>query len=453
MKAQKGSVTVIALIMLLFLVILGGAWTIMMTQSKTNALADEKQQQAWYAAEAGFKRAQMLITKGNPTWTNLLTAYDDIKTNNKDKFTTIDLTSGIENNNIANTTPWYAVSIVTQGTTTNLSAAPSTGTTYTITSVGQYMGERKVITRDVTFGSSSGGGGGGGGGGETVIPADGLVQAGGIVTIANSVGVTGQNGGISGTIYVKNGNTNKDEIIENRGYYSGLYGAKADYKSSKITTVVPTKIDDSAFLESTYGTFKEVTTIEGDDNASLSLTNTNALVKVNWPIRYSGNNTSGLFRHSISGVSDSFLYFYLHGETNREYWTDCPTGYTEVYTTQKIIGPSSGNPLTLIFDSDVYLNSIIEGNVRIICKGNIYFGNLKKSGNIMVVANGNVIMWGDTQEAKMFISSNGNVTFDSSGVKFVGQIQAAGNVDLTDSTYTYDTTVAKMFAMPKMVAN
>ena len=80
MKSQKGSVTVIALIMLLFLVILCGGWIMMMTQEKTNALSDSKQQQAWYAAEAGYKRAAILLgqKEENWNWTN-----NDVSTFNK----------------------------------------------------------------------------------------------------------------------------------------------------------------------------------------------------------------------------------------------------------------------------------------------------------------------------------------------------------------------------------
>ena len=74
MNRKRGSVTVIALVFLLFLAILGGSWIVMMTQEKTNAMADQKQQQAWYAAEAGYKRALMQIKKKNSDWTWLTSA-------------------------------------------------------------------------------------------------------------------------------------------------------------------------------------------------------------------------------------------------------------------------------------------------------------------------------------------------------------------------------------------
>lgn len=167
MKSQKGSVTVIALIMLLFLVIIGGAWTIMMTQEKTNAFADEKQQQAWYAAEAGYKRAAILLTRTSTDWNSdwSWTTYDDDKwkdgsSNGKTAdLTKVDLatTSILSSDSDILNKPWYSVHInLKSGTTVGDSigktyAHPSSTQIFTITSIGQYMGERKIITRDVTL--------------------------------------------------------------------------------------------------------------------------------------------------------------------------------------------------------------------------------------------------------------------------------------------------------------
>ena len=52
-QKQRGSVTVIAVVMLLFLMIIAIAWLPMMTMEKTAASSDYREQQAWYAAEAG----------------------------------------------------------------------------------------------------------------------------------------------------------------------------------------------------------------------------------------------------------------------------------------------------------------------------------------------------------------------------------------------------------------
>ena len=57
MQKQRGSVTVIAIVMLLFLMVVAIAWLPMMTIEKTAASSDYREQQAWYAAEAGYKKA------------------------------------------------------------------------------------------------------------------------------------------------------------------------------------------------------------------------------------------------------------------------------------------------------------------------------------------------------------------------------------------------------------
>ena len=54
MQKQRGSVTVIAIVMLLFLMVVAIAWLPMMTIEKTAASSDYREQQALYAAEAGY---------------------------------------------------------------------------------------------------------------------------------------------------------------------------------------------------------------------------------------------------------------------------------------------------------------------------------------------------------------------------------------------------------------
>ena len=76
MQSQRGSVTVIAIAMLLFLMLIAVAWLPMMTMEKTAASSDYREQQAWYAAEAGYKRAVAQLEAGNTLWKDwlLLTA-------------------------------------------------------------------------------------------------------------------------------------------------------------------------------------------------------------------------------------------------------------------------------------------------------------------------------------------------------------------------------------------
>ena len=74
MKDQRGSVTVMSLAMLLFLMVVAVAWLPMMTMEKTAAASDYREQQAWYAAEAGYKRAVAQLEAGNSKWSWLSAA-------------------------------------------------------------------------------------------------------------------------------------------------------------------------------------------------------------------------------------------------------------------------------------------------------------------------------------------------------------------------------------------
>lgn len=69
MQKQRGSVTVIAIVMLLFLMVVAIAWLPMMTIEKTAASSDYREQQAWYAAEAGYKKAVAALDNKNSNWT------------------------------------------------------------------------------------------------------------------------------------------------------------------------------------------------------------------------------------------------------------------------------------------------------------------------------------------------------------------------------------------------
>ena len=79
MQKQRGSVTVIAVVMLLFLMIIAIAWLPMMTMEKTAASSDYREQQAWYAAEAGYKRAIAALNDGSSEWNNWLSKIAEIK--------------------------------------------------------------------------------------------------------------------------------------------------------------------------------------------------------------------------------------------------------------------------------------------------------------------------------------------------------------------------------------
>ena len=78
MQSQRGSVTVIAIVMLLFLIVIAVAWLPMMTMEKTAAASDYREQQAWYAAEAGYKRAVANLKNKNKKWESIITKRAEI---------------------------------------------------------------------------------------------------------------------------------------------------------------------------------------------------------------------------------------------------------------------------------------------------------------------------------------------------------------------------------------
>ncbi len=440
MKRQKGSAAVMALIFMLFLSLAGGAWVTMLAHENATAMNDEKDQQAWYAAEAGMKRAKAEIVAKNG---DMIWLTDDNKFPKKGKTIAVDTGKDSSDANKA----LYAVYV---GNTTEDSRV-----THKIISVGYYMDSTKIISENLTTNSS--GTGGGGGGGDDVrtdpsIPSGGLTVAGGTVTIMNSVNhVTGQ-------IYTKDGTV----IRENVQAQNPLTD---DQVSSSANIKLYTKIADSAFEEATYGTFTELSSIAKEDEwKAISIAN-DGHVKFNWPLSITNTNDSSYYKYIISGGTNSVVYFNLNGN-NVEHPNSIKlngyegehsgsinlTGYYGVYTTDGIKGPTSGIPLTLIFDKDVYIDSEISGNVRIICKGNVFLGNRKKEGKLMVIANGNVYFTGSSKDCLTFISSDGDVIIDSSGQGITGQIQAAGNVTLTDSWNTYNNWVATdpYFVLPEM---
>lgn len=430
-KKQRGSAAVLALVMLLFLSLAGGAWVLMHAQDNATALSDAKEQQAWYAAEAGMKRAKAEFTAKNASW-GWLTSDPDFKKDFKYRAIT-DGTSTDAADNKAK----YGVFIAPKDSNDVLNAAPTASVTYSVTSVGEYMGTRKVIKEDLALAES--GGGGGGTSSDSITGKGDLTIAGGNVSIDNSV-ADADNVGVKGSI-------NSSGITDHRKNDHGA--GNIDYKGA-YNGKLYTKIAAEAFDENTYGTFTEVATVNGNQTA-LALSNKEP-VKVQWPIKWiaSWSPTGGVFDYQITGQSGSVLYFYLTG-SNTNSWQAVANGYG-VYTTDDIIGPSGGDPMTLIFDQDVTILGNISGNIRIIGKGNVTIGNGGSvEGNVMIVSNGNVTIDCHSKKAKYFVSSDGTVKITSTCQSFIGQIQAAGDVYLAASKNQTDTTVIDAFNLPLMV--
>ena len=111
MKDQRGSVTVIAVVMLLFLMIIAVAWLPMLTTEKTAASSDYREQQAWYAAEAGYKRAvaELEAGKTNSKW-EWLSSGDDLENGTFDEKNILEI-QGTQTKAVESSAIWYAVAI------------------------------------------------------------------------------------------------------------------------------------------------------------------------------------------------------------------------------------------------------------------------------------------------------------------------------------------------------
>ena len=247
MKDQRGSVTVMSLAMLLFLMVVAVAWLPMMTMEKTAAASDYREQQAWNAAEAGYKRAVAQLEAGNAIWKDWLIDDNDLKDGTFSVVNGLggepqsgnEKLAGVLENGI-----WYAVAIssatsgveLKHGESGNGNYTPVQGETYSITSIGSCNGIHKVIRKTYTLGDN-GGTGGGDSGGEETLELPGLVQAGGKVTVKNS------NETILGDIYgFDKEDQSGDKHFNNGNNWQGNY-------MGTLKTKLPDNIFDKSFYK------------------------------------------------------------------------------------------------------------------------------------------------------------------------------------------------------------
>ena len=141
MKCQRGSVTVMSLAMLLFLMVVAVAWLPMMTMEKTAAASDYREQQAWNAAEAGYKRAVAALSNKNNDW-RWLTPEEYIRDSDSANFAHL----SIDGNKVDQDEIWYAVSIMGNNADIVSGYIPEEDVVYQITAVGSCQGVRKAVS-------------------------------------------------------------------------------------------------------------------------------------------------------------------------------------------------------------------------------------------------------------------------------------------------------------------
>jgi hypothetical protein len=385
----------------------------MMTQERTNAASDERQQQAWYAAEAGYRRAAELLRNDNGTWTDITTKDADLKTNDTSKYTKVALDLGTVNDK----GPWYAMSIVSDPTSTrtDLTSAASSSVTYEITSVGYYMGEIKIVKHAFTK-TASGGSGGVTPPHSNPSPASqpGVINANGKATFYNDTGV------INGSIYAKS--------------FSDLTGGK-------LTT----------------GHVADWATYKG-----VNLTNIPAAIFNNNNYTFDGNVTVTDQQSFALAANKNYYMYYETTVDNRTYVDITAEAGSVLYLEHpkkigpvvylKFKGPTSGEPATIIFGNSGNTTGTIYGAIY---GTNVIAGEI--SGRVRIIANGTLTLANDAdfavgkymilgdseiyQNAPLkvcYLSSNSNIYMYK---EFTGVAVAKGSIGI-HTNLTYDNSIA-----------
>lgn len=419
-KKQRGSAAVLALVMLLFLSLAGGAWVLMHAQDNATALSDAKEQQAWYAAESGVKRAKAELENSNTDWKWLNTDKDkDFKDDGKflaldpDKKTTDAKTAKYAVSityptSSSDTTPIYLDSDTGMVTTTGT-------TTYTITSVGKYMETTKVIKEKVAVKRNS----------EKdeddsdiqTTPLLGVVNAGSIDV--SSMG--GPSNLLSGELYGNSitgqGNDSWNHFPfneEDAGYTNTLFTHVPD---SYFLTKEQAIADGAILYRDKYGGDPQIVF---EKDKSYYIDNTSVFGQDGNP----NNNSISLL--NCTNAAGATIYVY------DDMWAKL----------QNISGPTSNEstPVTIIVvnSSTATMNVNTTGRVRMLAASDLTFSGSKKYGYFMTMTNGSLQLIG--QETKcVFACANQDVLV--SGGNFTGQIMAKGTVTLKGLQVKLDATI------------
>ena len=408
MKAQRGSMAVIALVFMMFLLIVGVAWLPMLAQENRTARNDWEEQQAWYAAEAGFVRAKTELnnskTGGDWSWLAASTSKTDLTA--KLQNITDDVLTGTKQAK-------YAVYISPSLTAT---AAPAASTTYAITSVGQVNGVQKILKKTITTEATST---------EeetttTPVATSALVAAGGTITVKNPWMTFNSDGTIFTSTALKV-NPNSDASASSSNWWSSL------------TASLYTHLPDSMFA---YPSGTAVGYFSDGGTLSLTAGQTvymDSLQYTNWNGEHlAWNNT-----FNITGAAGSTVYFTSTAATS--------IGKKGI---NGITGPSTGEPLNVIINGDISISSLsFSGNVRLIVNGTLTLSGGSGSGNFMFLSNGDITVKQSLSIKNVFLSSDSDIKITGD---FTGQMQAKGDIDIfgTGATYTFNGDVLKAFSLP-----
>ena len=431
-QKQRGSVTVIAVVMLLFLMIIAIAWLPMMTMEKTAASSDYREQQAWYAAEAGYKRAIASLNDGSSEWNNWLSKIAEIKSGDF-------YLNSLDSQKADKQGVWYATAITEIKDDNEVDVTiPGDKANYIITSVGSCQGIRKVMRKTYIFGDD-GGSGGGDSVGEEVLELPGLVQAGGTVTVVQD-----------------QKDFNIDDIdtrFLGKLYGSGFYNVKNnnsftnEWTDSVNRPTLKTRLPERIFDISKYSKMPP-------------------MPDMTWPSTIKTAKNTDYYWDLSNLVDESDPYNIKRvkvvdagNSAGRIIFID-NQNYNHGIQLNQINGPESDLPVTFIFSAlkPVVLTGTITGNVRMFFAGDFQFGmgteTVAYNGLTMFMSNGDMNICGSIWNDKNnpgggFLSSDKDITIVESA-SFKGQIQCRGNFK-TSGLIQFNDSVLKApgFTVPK----
>lgn len=421
----------------------------MMTQEKTNAYADEKQQQAWYAAEAGFKRAAVLLGQTSANWSDdwSWTTYNasDFNSNDRNRLRKIDLKTlaTISDSKDSKDQPWYAVNVaqITEGTF----SYPTATKTYDVTSIGEYMGERKIIKRQVTITITN-----------TPTPSTDTVNptqlitmnsllSGGSVDLSKMYSPIKDNNGVS----TNDNNANMNKLIYTNNltnsagaYMASVYAkyvigtAPADYAAwlTKVAT-----IPDSYFLDKATVISQGAQHIVMDSSGSNLVSPATITPGSTYYVDSTSLPSWGSYYVPSAAVAEALAgsTIYMYDDTWTK-WHGSFNGPTAASAVPLTVVINNTSAVTLGFNANKLNNANTYGKVRVLTASDVTFSGYEKLGYFMAMSNGSMTLSGQKVTCG-FVSAVNNLTI--TGGAFTGQAIAGGTLAIGGADFTLDSTV------------